>query len=147
MNIRQAKAALRGVARDIHREAVRVARTTVAAGENEAKKLSSGPFSMVELAKKDHPYARRHGSPRLDPSVINVQSGVFRQSWFTSLPTMAQSKVSARLVNDSEVADFLQYGTRKMFARPIGDRLQRFIQDRALREIEFSMKSIERKHS
>lgn len=49
--------------------------------ERAAFRYSSGPFTLKQLRRMGHPYARRHPKPLLDPGVINVQSGAFRSAW------------------------------------------------------------------
>lgn len=82
--------------------------------------MSSGPFSLAELAEMDHPYARRHGTPLLEPFIINVQSGAFRQDW-----DMRQvGDQHFQVFNDNAVADYLDQGTRYMFRRPIAEAVE-----------------------
>lgn len=144
-SIRQARNGLRQLQREIRSELKTVGRTTIAHTQNEAQKRSSGPFSLRDLAKKDHPYAVRHGAPRLDPSMINTQSGAFRSDWSTSGPSFDGTGIAARLFNDNEVADFLQYGTRTMFRRPIGEWLGVWMANHAEKEVNAMVQRIERK--
>lgn len=139
MSITRARAQLKGARKHIEREAKHAAGAAVGAGKTKAMEWSSGPFSLAQLAKMDHPYAKRHGTPRLEAGIINTQTGAFKSDWATSLPTYDGSTVSARLYNDNEKADFLQFGTPTMFARPIGKRLEQFVAERAVRELEFSL--------
>lgn len=89
-----------------------------------AVRKSSGPFSSSALATMDHPYARRHGSPALDPSTINVQSGAFRASWKGAVTFVGLTVMRAEIVNDDPKADLLERGTRTMFARPIREEIE-----------------------
>lgn len=82
-----------------------------------AKKQSSGSVSTAQLIKEDHPFAKRHGSPKRDPSTINVQSGAFRAEWHIQNGNSLDD--GPAVVNYSRVARFLQEGTASMFARPI----------------------------
>jgi hypothetical protein len=84
---------------------------------------SSGPFSLAALASMDHPYARRHGSPGLDPSTINVQTGTFRRRWRASLVSSG-SVMRFEIVNDDPKAVYLIHGTPTMFARPIDQAIE-----------------------
>jgi uncharacterized membrane protein YebE (DUF533 family) len=95
---------------------------TLHAGYGLAIEYSSGTYSEDDLARLDHPFATRHGSPQLDPSVINVKSGDFRAAWHTVGPTQAAGGVAGSIINNDPKAQFLQ-GTRLMFARPIDDRI------------------------
>ena len=144
-SIRRAKADLRKLQREIRSEVIRVARTTIALSRTEAQKRSSGPFSLRELAKRDHPYAVRHGAPRLDSSMINTQSGAFRSDWTADPPSFDDRGVSARLFNDNYVADFLQYGTRTMFRRPIAEWLGVWMANHAEKELNAAARRIERR--
>lgn len=80
-----------------------------------AREQSSGPYSSAQLAAMDHPYATRHGSPMLDPSMINEQSGAFRAHW-----QAVRYGMGAQIFNDAFYAKWLEEGTPTMFARPAG---------------------------
>ena len=96
---------------------------------DEAVRQSSGPLDEAELARMDHPFATRHGSPPInpDPAVINVQSGQFREEWKQSpverIREGSSFDLESSVYNDSPVADFLKYGTEKMFNRPIEEEI------------------------
>lgn len=47
---------------------------------------SSGGLTERDLRRLDRPYAKRHGSPRLNPDFVNRQSGVFQASWRSGGP-------------------------------------------------------------
>lgn len=88
-----------------------------------AIQYSSGDHTLAALAAIGHPYAKRHGAPRLDPSVINTQTGVFRAAWqFYDLGYNGNAH-TVQVQNYSMVAQYLRYGTRFMFARPIDQRV------------------------
>jgi hypothetical protein len=99
-------------------EAEIVVAAAASRGFEAALDWSSGPFSQADLDRKDNPYARRHGSPLLDPGRINVQTGQFRSGW-----EVRGDRLHRQIVNDSNVADFLK-GTPSMFSRPIWDRIE-----------------------
>jgi hypothetical protein len=90
--------------------------------------LSSGPFSLQELAAMDHPYATRHPRAGLPPAIINVQSGIFRDSWqlesFRHGFTPYQPSVVFTIRNDTSYATFLKHGTQHMIRRPLDDALK-----------------------
>jgi hypothetical protein len=98
---------------------------TLRAGHGLAIQHSSGSLSSAELARRDHPFAVRHGSPQEDPSVINAQRGTFRAAWQAQGPTSGAGGVQGALVNQSREAGFLKPGTRFMFARPVDERIAR----------------------
>lgn len=103
-------------------------------GLHDARELSSGPFSLAELRKRDYPYATRHGSPLLPPAMINAQSGEFREKWRGQHTAVAAGGVF-QLRNDSSVADFLNAGTPAMFRRPIADVLTVKLADHAEKRV------------
>lgn len=89
---------------------------------------SSGTLTAQQLAQKpepDHPFARRHGTPKLDPGFINQRSGRFRASWRGIGPAVTpDGDVKAAAVNiDPKAALYLESGTDVMFNRPIADRV------------------------
>ena len=94
----------------------------------------------------DHPYAKRHGSPQLDPGRINFQTGDFYHGWNNSKPMAGDSIISGRIYNLDRVADFLKYGTRFMFARPIEDRVERFLETVATANVRQVAGAFERRN-
>jgi len=118
----------------------------IESGLEEARRRSSGRYSLAELARMDHPYARRHGSPRLDASTINVQSGVFRSAWRSDDPRAGEAPIAGRIFNDSAVADYLDNGTRTMFARPIGTAVEEAVRPRMFSLAERSAEELEQRY-
>lgn len=80
---------------------------------------SSGPYSLAELRRKDHPYAKRHGSPLLDPGRVNAQTGKFRASW----GSRSLGALHKQVVNTDPVSEYLVTkdgrGTKYMFHRGV----------------------------
>lgn len=101
----------------------------------EAGRLSSGPYSLEDLARMDHPYAVRHGSPLLPPEIINRQSGEFASEWKRTPILGSPEEPRMQVRNDSRVADFLKYGTRRMFARPIEGELEVYAEEQIARRL------------
>lgn len=130
MTTKQAIARVRSLSGTIDRAIMRGIKEALADGLEDAREMSAGPFSSRELKRMDHPYATRHGSPMLPPEVVNLQSGEFYHSWWTR-----QFADGGQLRNDSKVADFLQYGTETMFARPIAEKLGEKLADHAERRL------------
>lgn len=93
-------------------------------GLEDAEHLSMGPYSQVELARRDHPFALRHGSPQLDPGVINEQTGRFLRAWKRSPVVNLGDTITAEITNNSPEADFLKTQTRFTFRRPIADEIE-----------------------
>lgn len=89
-----------------------------------AVRLSSGPFSQSQLDEMDNPYAKRHGSPLLDPGKINAQTGQFRASW----QSVRLGRLNARVINTNWKGQFLVTpdgeGTRFMFHRGVDESAQ-----------------------
>lgn len=70
---------------------------------------SSGSLQARDLRRLDHPYARRHGSPRLNPDFVNQRSGVFLESWRSSDPEEnEQGDLSAAVFNIDPKAPYLE---------------------------------------
>lgn len=91
-----------------------------------ARKWSSGGWSLAELRLAGHPY--RVGGPNpLDPSLINSQRGIFRDTWRTERPNVAKmatnTGTSLYLVNDSPEAEFMA-GTTRMIERPVAQSIE-----------------------
>lgn len=102
-------------------------------GVEVARRLSSGSeitgnLSQADLNRMDNPYARRHGRPRLQPGIINMQRGVFYAAWKSAV----LGGNYAKIVNDSDVADFLQFGTEFMFERPIAQLVEQRLAETVL---------------
>ena len=90
----------------------------------EALAMSSGTLSYADLRAMDHPYAVRHGSTIVDPSIINKHRGDFYDHWREGQALQVSDGVEGRVINDSDVADFLRLGTSKMVPRPIQEALE-----------------------
>lgn len=84
-----------------------------------ARRRSSGPFTAADMRRLNHPFARRHARPGLDPSNINERTGRFRGGW-----QKRSSGNSAMIVNETAYADFLERGTRNMHARRVGEAVE-----------------------
>lgn len=88
---------------------------------------TSGPFNASALAGADHPYAQRHGEHGLNPSVyppavLNIDTGVLRESWYPNSPGRNGDGIHVRVSNDATYAiyhDPFHYpmGTSKMIRR------------------------------
>ena len=99
---------------------------TQAAALNAADRLSSGTASQATL-RRVRPYARKHGSPLLDPGIINEQTGTFRRSWTGDEPAEVDGDLTTSVYNTDPKAPFLEQpdGAPKspMFARPVNERV------------------------
>lgn len=88
-----------------------------------AKRASRGRYSSARLAAMGHPYSRRNPRPPQDPAIINRQSGLFLQSWWTAQRWTKPNNLLNVLTNTAPYAGYLRTGTRRMIARPIADRI------------------------
>lgn len=94
-----------------------------------ARYFSSGRYSLAMLRRLNHPYGYGKttpgGKPRGpvpygDERFINSQSGKFRSQWRTEMRWSTSARaLRPFVVNDSEVAKYLRYGTSKMRSRRI----------------------------
>lgn len=82
-----------------------------------AEARSQGTLTEADLHALDHPYARRHGSPRRDPDTVNQQSGDFAAAWEAEGPTTTGDGFAGVVFNTDDKAEFLEDGTAVMFAR------------------------------
>lgn len=109
------------IARDLDRERDALLRSLL----YRARGLSTGRYSSAQLGRMGHPY-RHGGSPPMDPSVINRQSGLFARSWRAE---------RGGITNTAPEASFLFAGTRRMIRRPILDRLAAWLRTAAPRRL------------
>lgn len=115
---------------------------TVEDAYGKALDLSSGPISAALLRQMDHPYARRHGTPLRDPTVINRQTGAFYAGW-ERIATQVGVDAAGGVRNVSWVGPYLEQANggpnsrmvpRQLTKAVIADVEPRFIlrADRAL---------------
>lgn len=121
MTAREAERELRNTANALRREVRRATKDCLGIVLSEARSRSTGPYSTRQLAAMDHPYARRHGSPRLPAEVINVQTGGFLRRWRTAGPVPHGTGYRGSVRNDADYAGYLDTGTKRMFRRPVAD--------------------------
>lgn len=79
---------------------------------------SSGTTTTKTLRRMGHPFARRDPQTPMDPSVINAQTGDYRDAWTQQPAEVTRSTVTVRVTNSDRAARFMG-GTRRMVARPI----------------------------
>lgn len=142
-------------AKQIDAEMVKAVSLATTKLKSEAIRRSSGPLSLKELARRDHPYATRHGplgataqQPEGGPGIINVQSGDFRSDWVADRPRVTDGgrAISGRLSNQNEIADILKDGTRVMVPRPIERDLEAIGVVLLEREVKDAMRRLESRH-
>jgi hypothetical protein len=114
-----------------------------------ARKLSSGPYTLKELAKMGHPYAVRHGgkrkakaanAPYLAPQIVNAQSGAFRRDWISTLGSFGDDgNLKSTLENDNPVAGYLDAGTKVMVRRPIKEEIMKRTAPQYRRNVEMAI--------
>ena len=79
---------------------------------------SSGPYSSEMLANMGHPFSKRAaaGLPR---EIINLQTGLFRDSWDTTGVQQVGDRLAVQISNSAPYAADLEHGTKYMWSRPI----------------------------
>lgn len=82
-----------------------------------AEARSSGTLTPAGLQALDHPYARRHGSPRRDPDTVNRQTGAFADAWEAVGPQRVADGFAGAVFNTDDKAALLEAGTGVMFPR------------------------------
>jgi hypothetical protein len=115
-----------GLERRIGRYVVIAETQTVADARQMLMEASSGTLTESDLRRLDHPYARRHGTAKKDPSIINVRSGRFKRSWSALNPRLRARRVTSRVRNRDPKARFM-FGTELMLPRPIVQRVAKQI--------------------
>jgi len=92
---------------------------------------SGGPYSLRQLARMGHPYGKGLDRKvfrlvsRLDPTIINDQTGNFRRAWFMQRYYSRNSKI--QVINNTKEARFM-LGTKRMIARRIDQRVTDLIE-------------------
>lgn len=103
---------------DIGREARRIVQDTLQEAKDLAEEATAGEYSQRELEQMDHPYARRHRRPLLDPDIINIDSGGVHEGWRVRGPHVQANLISGQLVNvDPKFEEYLAPGTVTMVER------------------------------
>lgn len=156
MNIRQAQSALKKIKADVRRERVWAVERALQKGRDDAQIMSSGPLTAWNRRTLDYPYARRHGPrgwtvamPGGTPAIINEGRGVFKRAWFYDPPRVTDGgrTVNGRLTNASDVADYLQFGTKNMVQRPIALVLMKSMHRHLANELQSAARRLEYTHA
>ncbi|WP_395089293.1 hypothetical protein [Armatimonas sp.] len=127
VSTRRALAIFEGLEKRVREVTAKAETLTQEDAQRELMEASSGGLSTAELRRRDHPYARRHGTAREDPKVINEQTGKFKRSWRATRPTRTGNLLRSRIRNTDPKAKFM-HGTETMVPRPIIRRVRRRIQ-------------------
>lgn len=144
------------LAKQIDSELVKAVSMATTKLRDEAVRRSSGPLGTPELARRDHPYAVRHGplgnvsaQPAGGPGIINVQTGGFRSDWVADRPRVTDGgrTISGRVSNQNEVSDILKHGTRFMVPRPIERDLEEVGAVILEREVQSAMRRLESRNA
>ena len=105
-----------------------------------AVELSSGNLKPADLARMDHPYAKRHGTPKLNPGIINAQSGDFRGAWEQEAVKGEGDGLAGGIYNtDPKAEKWLQPGTKFMVARPVDAEVEDRVAPRREGRIEHAL--------
>lgn len=107
-----------------------------------AKDFSSGGKSLAQLAREDHPFAKRHGRPKDPPEVINKQTGQFRAAWKQVAQAINGQTVPV-IENRNYKSNFLKGGTVKMFARPIDEAVGKTLEPIRRENLDREIKKLE----
>lgn len=76
-------------------------------------------FSLSQLRKMGHPYAKRAPMPPVRPHILNRQNGRLHNSWLVRVRRYADGS-TASVVNTAEYAKYMTAdGTTKMIGRPV----------------------------
>ena len=141
--LRSADLAVRRLARDVVLAAKTAEMRSARTGVQLAQGLSGGGKSSAQLAREDHPFAKRHGSPKDITYLINEQSGRFRAAWRLKTSTILRDFAPV-IVNDTPYADFLRYGTRKAFRRDIDDAVLDYLMPVRMGNLKQELKKLEK---
>lgn len=68
---------------------------------------SSGPYSELLLAYYGHPYSKRRPNSAFNPSIINVQTGRFRNAWKSTGSQKFAGGYRAMITNNTPYAEEL----------------------------------------
>ena len=102
--------------------------------ENEAHRASSGSLTYRDLARLDHPYARRR--VRLNPNLVNRHRGEFDKGWRSEGPALHPDAFTSEMWNESAVAAFFVRGTDRMVARHPEDAAADLMEERRITRLE-----------
>lgn len=165
MTLRQGIVKVQALRKEIDRGIKNAVDQTMAAGVQEAKRMSSGPLSLAELRRRDHPYAKRHaqfaafvekfypertytsplGNIPQGAALINDQGGMFKEAWGKSGAKVSpDGTVSGSLKNFTFEADMLMSGRGAMTVRPIEAYMADFIERTAIKKVSTAIKRLER---
>lgn len=86
---------------------------TIKQVQTDAKKLSQGRYSTVQLIRMGHPYAKRDPRPPADPGIINYQKGNFFRGWRRKTGNWKAGTLFCYVFNISREAALLQAGGTK----------------------------------
>lgn len=95
-------------------------------------------FSLQQLRKMGHPYAKRDPRPPVKAHIINRQSGTFYASWQMRVLKNSEG-IYASVYNSAPWARYM-VGTKKMIARPILDEALFRTQDRRRKNLQNARK-------
>lgn len=142
MTIRGAMALIE---RDVLKEMRWAANSGATKALEDAKEASSGEYSAADLARMDHPYARRHSQPLLQAEIINKQTGAFYAMWASRL-TYA-SGLNVAITNNDWKADWIVKGNKFTHERPIDQMVAASLESRVLEKMLIAKRDLERKHA
>lgn len=113
-------------------------RDVLKAGLKKARANSKGTVTYAQMRKEDHPYAKRHAFNLHPLEIINYHEGNFYRGWMSYESTSNLGRISGKVINDSEVANYMRDGTKYMKLRPIKQAVEEEMEFSAL-EAEIKM--------
>ena len=128
MTAREIAARLRAASAAVGAELLAAEQTNLLDVLATAERFSSGTATPQTLRLADHPYAVRHGTPFLDPGIVNIgKTRVFVASWRGRGPKLESGFVRSSTFNIDPKAPYLEQkqGAPKstMFRRPVDQRI------------------------
>lgn len=118
MTPQEAAAALRAMGGRLETELTAALDRTRGRAAELAEGVSSEPYDRNQLAREDHPFARRHGTPKRDPRFLGQVTGDFARAWVTDPVARQGDSLASALANtDPKAAAWLEPGTETMVPR------------------------------
>jgi hypothetical protein len=118
---RQAAAWLRKCGKRLRENVAGAERMSLVELRGACRRRSQGALRARDLRRMDHPYARRHGGPLLNPDVVNSSESGFGGAWELDGPTQADGALSGSVWNSDPKANYLSQedgdSRTAMFAR------------------------------
>lgn len=129
-SFKDASRRLHKLAREIARGEENLIQTTGEDLYDTARRFTSGSLLPKDLARMDHPYAMRHGTPRLNPGYLNIKTGAVFNAWVLQFRRTTNGRMAVVFNTDEIAREFLEPGTFRMFVRPVADQVMANVRPR-----------------